>query len=260
MSNEIIQGLWIGKRLSVMEQLSIRSFLAHGHSYHLYTYDDVGGVPPGTVLRDAREILPAERIFRYAAYDTYAGFSNLFRYKLLLDRGGWWADSDTVCLQPFDFDADYVISSENNHVSTDMVNVGVMKAPPGSSLFAYAWETCNAKDPGLLEWGEIGPRLAGAGVAKFGFQSFVEKSAVFCPIDYADWETVLDGERQWSFGPETYAVHLWNELWRRAGRDKDAMYPKQCLYERLKQQYGLAPWTYSRWLRRIGEKLQLIPV
>src|SRR5258706_6206464 len=39
--NKIIQGLWIGPTLSQMEQLSIASFLANGHEYHLFVYDDV---------------------------------------------------------------------------------------------------------------------------------------------------------------------------------------------------------------------------
>ena len=259
MPNDIVQGLWIGQRLSVMEQLSIRSFLAHGHRYHLYTYDKVEGVPRGAVLRDAREILPRDRIFRYTEFDTYAGFANFFRYKLLWERGGWWSDSDVVCLRPFHFAGDYVFSSERDIAGADVVNVGVMKAPARSSLFAYAWETCNAKDPRTLRWGEVGPALAAVAVAKFGLQSSVQTAAVFCPIDFFEWQAVLDGTREWSFGPETCAVHLWNELWRRCGRDKDAVYAKTCLYERLKRQYNMGPWTYSRRLRTLCEKLKLVP-
>jgi hypothetical protein len=30
---------------------------------------------------------------------------------------------------------------------------------------------------------------------------------------------------------------VWNELWRREGRDKDAPYPRGCLYEDLKKRY-----------------------
>jgi len=101
--NKIIQGLWIGPELSVMEQLSISSFLLNQHEYHLYVYDEPKNVPLGAVVRDANEILPASRIFQYKHFPTYAGFANFFRYKLLLERGGWWADTDTICLKPFDF-------------------------------------------------------------------------------------------------------------------------------------------------------------
>src|SRR5438105_1989553 len=93
MTGEVIQGLWVGERLSVMERLSIASFLHHGHAYHLYTYGPVAGLPAGAVRQDARAILPESMIFQYRDHASYAGFSNYFRYKLLLERGGWWVDT-----------------------------------------------------------------------------------------------------------------------------------------------------------------------
>jgi hypothetical protein len=80
-----IQSLWIGGALSPMEQLSIASFLHHGHAFDLYVYDEVTNVPIGTTLRDANEILPRDRIFRYREHDTVSGFSNYFRYRMLLE-------------------------------------------------------------------------------------------------------------------------------------------------------------------------------
>ena len=38
-----IQSLWIGDRLSALERLSIRSFLANGHGFDLYTYQRFEG-------------------------------------------------------------------------------------------------------------------------------------------------------------------------------------------------------------------------
>ena len=38
---------------------------------------------------------------------------------------------------------------------------------------------------------------------------------------------------------ENYAVHLYNEVWRRNGCDKNAIYEQGCLYEQLKQRYGV---------------------
>src|ERR1041385_3961243 len=106
--SEPIQSLWIGPRLSAMERACLASFLRHGHEVHLYTYNDVDGVPPGVIVRDGSEILPPERIFSYREHDTVSGFSNFFRYKLLSERGGWWVDTDVICLEPFTFDGDYV--------------------------------------------------------------------------------------------------------------------------------------------------------
>ena len=86
-----------------MEQLSIASFLQNGHEYHLYVYDAVRNVPARAVIKDANEVLPASRIFQYKDQASYAGFANFFRYKLLLEHGGWWVDTDVICLKAFDF-------------------------------------------------------------------------------------------------------------------------------------------------------------
>ena len=40
-SNRIVNGLWIGNRLSKLELLTICSFLANGHDFHLWTYSDI---------------------------------------------------------------------------------------------------------------------------------------------------------------------------------------------------------------------------
>src|SRR5438132_12635269 len=111
-----------------MEKLSISSFIRNGHDYHLYTYNELPYVPAGTVLKDANEILPASAIFQYRDRPSYAGFANSFRYKLLLERGGWWADTDTVCLRLFDFSEEYVFSSEMQG-DIEVINNGLIKAP-----------------------------------------------------------------------------------------------------------------------------------
>ena len=232
-TDPIIQGLWIGAELSVMEQLSIASFLRNKHQYHLYTYAELENVPAGTVIRDANEILPASQIFQYKDRPSYAGFSNFFRYKLLLERGGWWVDSDLVCLRPFDFSEEYVFSSELN-AGREIVNCGAIKAPQGSEAMAYAWRVCQAKQPDQLAWGETGPRLMSEVVKKYRLDKYKKPYYIFCPI--SDWHKFLEPYIA-AVHPEAYAIHLWNEAWRLADQDKNAEYHHNCIYERLKQMY-----------------------
>lgn len=235
--NKTIQGLWIGPELSLMEQLSITSFLHNGHDYHLYVYDDVKNVPAGTVLRNANEILPAARIFQYKDRPSYAGFSNLFRYKLLLGRGGWWADADMICLKAFDFADEYVFSSEIDYRGIEVVASGIIKVPAGSNIMGYAWKVCEGKNPSRLVWGEIGPRLMARAVRKFSLKGFKKGARVFSPVNYEEWQTVLQPEVALWLDDQTFAVHLWNEMWRLAGQDKNAQYHERCLYEKLKRRY-----------------------
>jgi len=220
-----------------MEQLCIRSFLANGHGFDLYTYGPVDGAPPGVELRDANEILHESRVFRYSSRDSVAGFANYFRYKLLLERGGWWVDTDVICLKPFDFGHETVFASEMNgeHV---IRSSAAIRVPPGSEFARYAWGVCESRDPARIEWGETGPRLVTEAVDTLGLHKFVRSVATFCPIDYPDWEHVLRPNGT-AILPDTHAVHLWQEMWRLARRSRDAEYPRGCLYEDWKRRWLL---------------------
>jgi hypothetical protein len=87
----IVQSFWYGGQLSPYEVLCMRSFTDRGYEYHLYSYDRTLDTPNGVTLCDATEILPENRVFRIEtglAKGSYALFSDLFRYELLLCRGG----------------------------------------------------------------------------------------------------------------------------------------------------------------------------
>jgi len=233
---DLIQALWVGPRLSVMERLSIASFLQNGHRYHLYAYGPVEGLPDGAELRDAAEILPSSSLFTYTDYATCSGFANFFRYKLILERGGWWVDTDMICLKSFDFDSRFVFSSERGGIGS-IVNVGAIKAPAGSAVMQYAWNACMRMDRAQLKWSQCGPTLFGTAVQAYSLQAYVQPPVVFCPIDFSEWRRMLDPEETWEFGEATLAVHCWNELWRRSNQCKDSTYDAGCLYERLKRRY-----------------------
>jgi mannosyltransferase OCH1-like enzyme len=235
-SNRTVQGLWIGSELSAMERMSINSFLMNGHEYHLYVYDDVKRVPEGAVIKDGNEILPSSMIFLYKDYASYSGFSNFFRYKLLLDKGGWWADTDLICLKPFDFHEEHVFASEIIHDDV-LITSGVIKAPAGSQAMRYAWQVCQTKNPQQLVWGETGPKLMAETVREFSLEAYVKPCNVFCPLSVLDWHKVREPDGDLTFAETTHAVHLWNEAWRRTGHDKNASYHPDCLYEKLKRKY-----------------------
>jgi mannosyltransferase OCH1-like enzyme len=234
--NRIIQGLWIGSELSVMEQLSIASFLANGHEYHLYVYNELKHIPIGTTVKDANEILPSSSIFQYREYATYAGFANFFRYKLLLERGGWWADADMICLKAFEFGDEHVFATEMCK-GFEVVSSGIIKAPKDSRVMSYTWGICQTKKPEELAWGETGPKLMGEAVSELSMEEYKKPYQVFCPVGYSDWRKVLEPGAEDLLDESSHAIHLWNEMWRAAGQDKNAQYDSNCLYEQLKRRY-----------------------
>lgn len=240
----IIQSLWIGDKLSPMEQLCISSFLAHGHPFHLYTYDTVLGIPDGVMVKDANEIVPANMIFTYKDNGSYAGFSNIFRYKLLLDKGGYWVDTDTICLQPFTDESEYIFSSERSKELSDgdekihkITNVGVIKVPIGSDVMHYCYTEAISKDTQTLRWGEIGPRLMDTAIKTFGLESYVAEPEVFCPINYWSWNQLIDPSIDKSVLAGAKTVHLWNEMWRHNNIDKSANFDENSIYTWLQRMY-----------------------
>lgn len=235
----VIQSLWIGHQLSAMEQLSIRSFLQNGHPYHLYIYDEVKGIPEGVEIKDANSIIDRNKIFKYKNHDSYAGFSNLFRYALLLEKGNYWADTDIVCLKPFIHHEEHLFAGERRreHTKALTVNCCLIKAPKGSKLMQYCYDSAAHRDPNQLEWGQTGPKLLTEAVTKFDMWEYVAVAEEFCPVNWWDWQQFIDDSSVESCHKSWSAVHLWNEMWRRENIDKNGIFPESSLYEKLKKIY-----------------------
>jgi hypothetical protein len=238
----VVQGLWIGDSLGPIGQLSIRSFLAHGHRYHLYTYGKVEGVPRGATVRDAAEILPAARIFKYRDHDSYAGFSNHFRYRLLLLRGGIWADCDVVCLRKLRLPA-FAVAQEENFDGTTQCASCLVAAPKGDELMRAAEAICDAADVRTLQWGMTGPKLMTRLARELGREAGLLPVEAICPVPFARWQDLISPEplvqaRVREEIRPAQAVHLWHELFRRAGVHDRAQFPAGSLVAEMQARYA----------------------
>jgi len=239
--NKVVQALWVGTRLPPMQRLSICSFLDHGHDFHLYAYDDISDVPSGTTLCDAAAIFPREKVFQHKqgfGKGSYSTFSNLFRYKLILDRGGWWVDTDLVCLRRFDLDADFVFATENEGGAA-LTATCAFKCPRGAPMLQYCLEIGESKNPDDLKWSEIGPYLFDEAVNRFGLTAHKVAPPLFNPINTWEFDDVLKPDFDVTRLSGSYGLHLWNQIWRHEQRDPDTTAHPESLYARLKRQYGV---------------------
>lgn len=254
----IIQSLWIGNELSVIEKLTVASFIKNGHPFHLYTYQDVTNLPEGVLLKDANQIIPETEIFTYSG-GSYAGFSNWFRWELLNRYGNYWVDMDVVCLKPFDFEEDLVFGQEFD----DWIGSAILKFPKNHTVTQFLANVCRnphqilpydseekqsikrqrqtqGNERSNIQWGETGPKGLTAALGHFGLANLRKPKSHFYPIQFNEWKQIFD--ETFSDGPqrftETYALHLWNEMMRRDGQfNKNDTFPKNSLIEQLKQLY-----------------------
>jgi len=259
MNAPIIQSLWIGNELSKLEQLSIASFLYHGHQFHLYTYDDLSGIPDGTQLKDANEIILEKNIFTYHN-GSYAGFADWFRWALLFKKGHFWVDTDVICLKPFNFDTNIIFGLEN----VDIACPAVLRFPVKHDLCRFLEKNCENPNRFLpydsmkikykklkrkllggkrshQDWGEIGGPIGFTQALKyFNLLHLAKPASYFYPIPYTDWHYVFDETlaHETELFSGAYAVHLWNEMTRREKDfDKNASFPESSLFEQLKKKY-----------------------
>ena len=166
----VFQGFWHGPPLGPVRAACLDSFVRCGHAFELYVYDEIE-VPRGVVLRDAVEIIPRSAIFYYENVHTgkkdLGPFSDLFRYKLLFDRGGWWSDVDTVCLSAQIPKVGRAWAGEYPEVHAEAIGTSQLALPCGDPLAKLLYERCLELSKKNLHVREsLGPLLLSATIGE----------------------------------------------------------------------------------------------
>ena len=254
----VIQSLWVGNPLSKLEQLCIQSFIDHGHEFHLYVYADVQNIPAGTVIKDANEILSADKIFHYSN-GSLAGFSDWFRYEMLRKVGGFWVDMDVVCIKPFEFGDKLVVGRGTWHTADTAVIGGqheVLNAVCNSCRDfpkSQPWDDEKTRRYKLKlrllrrgrdksKFGAVGgPMVLTNALKYFDLFDLCKPHTYFYPIHFLNWDSVFDETYAggYVFNEHTHALHLWNEMLRKGGIDKNATFLHNSLIEQLKRKHGI---------------------
>lgn len=234
MDNDTINMLWLGGPLGTMERTSIASFLQHGYDVHVYSWHGNlrDGVPSGAVVKDARDVLPEEHCFQYAN-GSWSACSNLFRWVLLRDRGGWWSDCDVVMLRPFDFNSSQFVCGWEDPPDVDRtryIGCALVHSPPHHPIVTYCASQAMAWGKNI-QWGQAGPKLLTTAVERFGRLNQVLPEVAFQPVHYARAKSLLR-EPAIVIPEDAYCVHLARNLWGLHGWSTED-YPPDCLYAAL---------------------------
>lgn len=190
----------------------MRSFLRNGHKYRLFSYQELL-VPEGVQLLDASAILPESDIFFFRGFlgsqeNDVGPFSDLFRYKLLMDIGGWYVDVDTLC-RTSEIPSTRAWAQENPSVLGDViVNGAQMYLEKGDPLARILFERCRAIGVTSERREDWGPNLlTKVIVSEMLPLNVTGTSRTFYPIDWiAAFSLVMPKYR-------TYVIERTSSAW-----------------------------------------------
>lgn len=236
----IVQGLWVGNKISKIEYMSYSSFIDKGFEYWLYTYENIPNLPKKVIQKPANEILE-EKYIQRDSNGSLGGFSDLFRWSLLAKNGGIYVDSDIICVKPFNIEGNAVAGEYNPDSKTVKESTQFLKFQKGNEVVEKARAYSLSKDLKKIKWAEIGPKLIQKlasgqdGVKILPYENFNCNH-------YWNWEFVLS-EKKTEYildickKDNVYGIHLWNEMWRRKGIDKESEFKKNSFMDILEKKY-----------------------
>jgi len=235
--DNIVNSLWIGKKLSPINIISINSFLQNGFKYNLYVYEEVENIPKGVNILDGNDILPDSAIWYYGKgfnKGSPSSFSNEFRYTLLYKNGGLWADTDVVLLKKLELNDEFIFISEMNNEKQLVTTSVIYSKESKQDIFKDCIDVIENIDKNNIIHGEIGPFLFDYKVREFDLMKYVKPIDEFCSINWYDIYQFFDDSE---LVDGVTGLHLWQSRWKVDGFVEYKEYDKNCIYERLKERY-----------------------
>jgi hypothetical protein len=239
------QSFWHGGPLSPYEQFCLKSFIDWGHAVDLYTYDMKLRVPPDVRVCDARDLVAQDEVFVYQAEGFGKGspsaFSNYFRYKLLAEKGGWWIDTDVVCLSDRIPMGDEFFARQD----AEFVAPGTMYFVPGHPVMLKCLE--QAKNLGRnVKWGDTGPRLFTRVLSQQGRLHQAASASLCYPVHYSKALDVLRPSSSAALFADINSalfLHVWNSTLVHLGIDKSFRPPQGSLLRMLADRHPVDGWS-----------------
>lgn len=212
---QLVNTFWSGIALTPVEAACLRSFVRRGIHVRFFSYDAVE-LPAGLEWVDASEVLPRDKLFHFEG--SPSAFSNIFRYKLLLEQGGWWVDTDVV------LQAGSLPELSHYWAWQDLrrINGAVLRFPKGDPLCASLLAESQSRSGHLPRWGALGPDLLTELIWNSPYQAIAQPVASTYPVHWLQTHYFWFPE----FAPAVHRlcagasfVHLWNSVFPRMGLD-----------------------------------------
>lgn len=276
-----IASLWIGDRLSWLEQLCLKSFADAGHPTTLFSYQPIENLPDGVRAGNAADIYPAEPMLRHARTGSPAIHADMWRLHLLAKTDMIWVDADMYCYRPFDPQDGYLFGWEK----PGLVCNAVLALPRGSAAlkalmtffkdeYAIApwlkpWqrrELEQERDAGTpvhiteQNWGFTGPAAVTYFLQDTGEIAHARPEAAFYPISFPNRNQMILSRFQIEaqLTEETRGVHFWARRMKPRLEEQEKNRPRRGSFmHKLLPKHGIdpdaAPIPRKRKVRRSAE-------
>jgi hypothetical protein len=218
-----------GRPLNVWERSCLQSFADFGHRLEIFSYDVNLSLPSGIRVADAAAVISKSDYDAFLARlpDGYPQFSDWFRYELLHQRGGWWMDTDVLCLSPSLPDTNFFLARKKG----ERVNNAVLAFPPGHPLVTAARDFARSHLQKLRRSRRvyIGPDLLTRLVKEQGLLQATTDPGVCYPFIQEQVFDLVDPEKKAAVEAivaKSPFLHLFQESFRDIGFPRDRLPPK----------------------------------
>jgi hypothetical protein len=161
---------WYGGHLPILHWAGLASFVRMEHKVTLHAYEPLD-VPRGVSLVDAGEIIPLDDLFLFSNPLTgkpdVGPFSDLFRFKLLWMRGGWWSDTDVICLSGDIPDCTYAWAQIVPEIDPGALSPSQIRFPQGDTLIEELYRNCLESSRSIESREHLGPKTFSRTLAKY---------------------------------------------------------------------------------------------
>lgn len=263
-----IASMWIGNPMSFVEQIVMKSFIANGHDFILYCLEDVGPVPKGVTVKDARDIYPPKFEVGENLRHNNAVYTDLFRLFMIRETGAIWADMDAYCVRPFQLDTEFVFGIE---IEPDAIANGILGLPKSSKTLEACIDLISQDAPippyfinkrkkrlqtrmengetfGFEEfsWGNSGPRLLSHFLHETGENVHAQPKNVFYPGPRAFRRPLLNPDMPITTleTPETLSVHIYGKTKSFLVEEFDGIPPKGSYLDTLCKRHDVDPMAF----------------
>ena len=230
--SDVLFSLWVQEDdeadLPTIQTLSLLSAVRQGYTIELYTNLRSLGEELDPYLNNNQiKILNPFSILKYNEDTKILPYSDLFRYKVLYEKGGTWIDLDMILLDRLPND-EIIISSEHTFQSgaykskkTYTPNVGILRFSKGNEFLKKVIDEIenNGNDANFTDNMKIFKKH----LKKYYYYK-VSNPNMFCPIPWWVVNEIYENKMQYSTkydvevdDKETIlnnatAIHLWNNF------------------------------------------------